>query len=594
MPKYGSFGPLIGVIYVNNTHCRFLVYSAKNAEVLTFHELKLKQIVHNAGWMEYDPTEIWKHTLECIEVAYKNLVILEISPYDIIAVGICSVRGTTVIWDSTTGASLYNAIGWTDCRCTSQLKTILNNVKYNVNYLRPRSGLPLSTCFSALKIKWLMDNVTSVPDHITKRTLCCGTLDSWLLWNLTGAESCGVHATDVTNAQYTGLMNIRTLQWDKRLCEFYRIPLSILPRIHSNSEVFGYVIGGPLDGIPIAGSIGDQPASLLGQLSVKVGQNVCSIDDSCFVLLNTGEELIESQNGLISAIAYKLGAQAKPCYALEGAISNAGATVKWLKEELRINPEINSNDNVVEVLNTFLGESSMISSSCSSSMLNAECGLAAKRSEITFVPAFHGLYSPYWRYDARGTLLGLTSQTTAQNVTQAAFEATGFQIHEILQAFKRDAVTWDWKNIKERLLFGGEYAENNSFIQFIADIVGFILERPQTTSPAGLGTMIAAGITMKVVDLKYAELAYMPPSDAFSPTTTQNRRNLLYKRWEYAVRKCLNWNNYATYETDLALFAQRERDPNLSIRRSLPGSIFLTTTFVFLIVAKFLKNKYIT
>uniref|UniRef100_A0A1A9Z0L8 Carbohydrate kinase FGGY N-terminal domain-containing protein n=1 Tax=Glossina pallidipes TaxID=7398 RepID=A0A1A9Z0L8_GLOPL len=184
MPKcYGSFGPLIGVIYVNNTHCRFLVYSAKNAEVLTFHELKLKQIVHNAGWMEYDPTEIWKHTLECIEVAYKNLVILEISPYDIIAVGICSVRGTTVIWDSTTGASLYNAIGWTDCRCTSQLKTILNNVKYNVNYLRPRSGLPLSTCFGALKIEWLMDNVTSVPNHITKRTLCCDTLDSWLLWS---------------------------------------------------------------------------------------------------------------------------------------------------------------------------------------------------------------------------------------------------------------------------------------------------------------------------------------------------------------------------------------------------------------------------
>ncbi|XP_073814057.1 glycerol kinase 3 [Musca autumnalis] len=591
MSQYGNFGPLIGVIYLSNTHCKFMIFSTRNAEVLTSHELKIKQIVHNAGWLEYDPNEIWKHTQECIEVAYKNLVILEISPHDIIAVGICNMRGTTVMWDKETGNVLYNAIGWTDCRCTSLLKTLLNNVKQNVDYLRPLCGLPLSTCFSALKIKWLLENVTAVKEALERNTLCFGTLDSWIMWNLTGSETCGVHSTDVTNAQYTGLMNIQTMEWDKKLCDFYRIPMQILPRIRSNSEIYGYIIEGPLNNIPIASCIGDQPAALLGQLSLNVGQNVCSIDDSCFVLLNTGEELIESENGLLSIISYKLGPNTKACHALEGAISNAGSTVQWLKEGLRINTEISSNDNVVEVLNTFLGESSMISSSCSSSILNAECGVAARRSEITFVPAFHGLYAPYWRYDARGIILGLTSQTTAENVTQAAYEATGFQIHEVLEAFKRDTPTWNWKDIKERLIFGGEYAENSSFVQFIADIVGFVLERPQTTAPCALGAMLAAGVTMKAVNTNYARIAYMPPSDAISPTTTPNRRALLYKRWEYAVKKCLSWNNYETFEEDIALFAQRERDTNLPIRRSLPGSLFLTSAFVFLIVAKFLNKK---
>ncbi|XP_054740044.1 glycerol kinase [Anastrepha obliqua] len=592
-PSFGNFGPLIGVIYVNSTYCRFLIYSTKNAEVLTFHEVKLRQIVHNAGWLEYDPEEIWKNTQECIETAYKNLIILEINPYDLIAIGICSQRGTTILWDKETGGSLYNALGWSDCRTSPLLKTMLGNVNYDVNYLRHKSGLPLSTCFSALKIKWLQENVAAVSTAMEKGTCLFGTLDSWILWNLTGSNISGVHSTDVTNAGYTSLMNVHTLQWDVKLCNFFRIPLQILPRIRSNSELYGYVIGGALNGLPIAACIGEQSAALLGQLQTKVGQNVCIIDDSCFVLLNTGEELIESSHGLLSLAAYKLGPKVPTFYSLEGAISNAGATVNWLKKGLRISTEINSNDNVVEVLNTFLGESSMISSSCSSGMLNAECGLAAKRSEITFVPAFHGLYAPYWRYDARGIMLGLTSLTTAEHVTQAAYEATGFQIHEILDAFKKDTPTWNRKSTKERLILGGDYAENNAFVQFIADIVGCLLEKPQTTSPAGLGTMICAGITMKVVSLLQAEVMYPPPVDAFSPTTTANRREQLYKRWNYAVQKCLNWNNFATYEEDLELFAQRDSDPNLPIRRSLPGSIYITSSFLLLLVANFLHGRNI-
>ncbi|XP_014091992.3 glycerol kinase 3 [Bactrocera oleae] len=593
-PSFGNFGPLIGVVYVSSTHCRFLIYSTKNAEVLTFHELKLRQIVHNAGWLEYDPMEIWKSTQECIETAYKNLIILEINPYDLVAISICSQRGTTLLWDKDTGNPLCNAVGWSDCRTSSLLKTVLSNVNYDVDYLRHKTGLPLSTCFSALKIRWLQENITAVSEALEVGTCLFGTLDSWILWNLTGSNTSGVHMTDVTNAGYTSLMNVHTLQWDAKICQFFRIPMEILPRIRSNSELYGYVVGGSLTGLPIAACIGEQSAALLGQLQTKVGQNVCIIDESCFVLLNTGEELIDSFNGLLSVVAYKLGPKVPAYYSLEGAISNAGATVSWLKQGLRICTEINSNDNAVEVLNTFLGESSMISSSCSSGMLNADCGLAAKRSEITFVPAFHGLYAPYWRYDARGVLLGLTSQTTAENVTQAAYEATGFQIHEVLDAFKRDTPTWNRKSHKERIIFCGDYAENNAFVQFIADIVGCLLERPQTTSPACLGAMICAGITMNVVSLLQAEVMYPPPVDAFSPTTTVNRREQLYKRWNYAVRKCLNWNNFATYEEDLELFAQRDSDPNLPIRRSLPGSIYITSSFVLLLIANFLRGRNIT
>ncbi|EDW73797.1 uncharacterized protein Dwil_GK19496 [Drosophila willistoni] len=589
--RYGRFGALIGISYVSGTHCRFLIYSTRNAEVLAFHELKLRQIVHQAGWLEYDPSEIYKSMQECIEIAYKNLVILEINPHDIIAVGIVNQRGTTVLWNKQTGQALHNAIAWCDSRSTPLLKTCLHNNNNNVDYVRHRSGLPLSSCFSALKIRWLLENVPAVGKTIEEDKCLFGTLDSWLLWNLTGGVNVGIHSTDITNAHYTGLMNLTSQQWDAKLCKFFKLPIDILPRIRSNSEIYGYVLEGPLLGVPIAGVMGEQPAAMLGQLCLKPGQNICTLDDSCFVLLNTGRQLLASQNGLISGIAYKLGAQTETCYTLEGAISNAGSTVNWLRQRLKINTEINSNDNVMESLTTFLGESSMISSSCSSSMLNVECGLAAKRSEVTFVPAFHGLYAPYWRYDARGILLGLTSQTTAENITQAAYEATGFQIYEVLQAFKKDTPNWDHSRMQPVLTFGGDYAESTHLVQFISDIIGYMLERPQTTSPSGLGVMIAAGITMRAVSLEYAIKMYAPPTDVYAPTTTPNRRELLYRRWDYAVKRCLNWNNYETYESDIELFAQREHDPNFSIRRSLPGSLFITTSFALFLLANYLKNN---
>lgn len=589
--EYGRFGALIGIIYVNNTHCRFMVYSTNNAEVLICQELELLRIVHHTGWLEYDAAEIWKKTQECIEVACQSLLILEVDPADIVAVGICNQRGTTVLWDKETGNALHNAIAWSDCRTASLLKTLLHKYNYNIDYTRSVSGLPLSTCFSALKIKWLQENVPAVNLAMQYETCLFGTLDSWLLWNLTGSAVSGVHSTDVTNAGYTGLMNIRTLEWDAKLCRFFRISMDILPRIRSNSEVYGFVIGGPLNGLPIAGCIGDHPATLLGQFSSKLGDNACTIDEGCFVFLNTGKYLHESSNGLLTSVAYKLGPDATPCYALEGAICNAGASVDWLQQKLKVNTEVNSTANVLETLTSVLGDASMISSSCSSSFLPPECGLAAKRCEVTFVPAFHGLYAPYWRYDARGMLLGLTSQTTPENVTQAAYEATGFQIHEILLAFKRDTPLWDWSKFKSRLIIGGDHAENNSFVQIITDIIGNMLQRPQTLSPSGLGAMMATGITMKMVSVLQSELMYIPPSDIFSPTTTSNKRDLLYQRWNYAVKKCLSWNNYETFEADMEMFSRRENDPYMNVRRSVPATLFLIGTFTMFILTKVFGNK---
>lgn len=588
MASFGRFGPLLGVVSVANNICKFLVYSSRNAEVLTFHELKLKQCFPNPGWTEFDPIDIWKCTQQCIETACQNLLILEINPQDIVALGVCTQRGTTVLWDKDTGIPLHNAIGWADNRTSTTLKSILDNVKGKINYLKAVCGLPLSTCFSSLKIRWLIDNSPAVSQSIEDKKCLFGTLDSWIIWNLSGGVSSGIHVTDVTNANYTMLMNVHTLKWDPKLCEFFQIPRDILPEIRSNSETYGFVVDGALHGLPIASCMGDQPAALLGQLCTKVGQCVCTIEDSCFVLLNTGQEVIDSNNGLLSSVAFKLGAKENTFYALEGAVSNAGSTVSWLQNQLRINTEINQNGNVAEVLSNFLGDNSMISST-SSTMLNgfSENGSTTKRSEIIFVPAFNGLYAPYWRYDARGIILGLNSDTTAENITQAAYESTGFQVHEILEAFRKDTPTWERG---PKVIVGGEFSENNHFMQFMADIIGNALERPQTTSSSCLGTMIAAGITMKIISIDNAQRMFTPPYDVFHPTTTPNRRELLYCRWDYAVKKCLNWNNFETYESDMELFRQRERDPNLPIRRSIPGSIFLTTSFILLILAKFLKN----
>ncbi|KAL5286707.1 GK.2 family protein [Megaselia abdita] len=472
MEKYGKFGPLLGVIQVSKIYAKFLVYAARNAEILTYHEITLKQIVPNASWLEYDPQEIVKSVKECIEIACQNLIILEINPVDIVAVGLTTQRGTTVLWDRVSGEPLYNAISWSDARSTDVLKGFLGKVKGNLNYLKSVCGLPLSTCFSALKIKWLEENVPLVQQSVANKNCCFGTLDSWILWNLTGSTDNGSHVTDVTNAGYTMLMNLHTQQWDRNLCSFFNLPKIILPEIRSNSEVYGYIQQGPLRGIPISSSIGDQPAALLGQLCTNVGQSLCTIDESCFVLLNTGEEIIDSESGLCSVAAFKLGEKGKCVYAVEGAISNAGASITWLKDTLQINTEINQNENTAEVLSTFLGDNSMISSACSSMgnlIGNGIDGNGGKKGELIFVPAFNGLYSPYWKYDARGLLLGLTSNTTSEHVTQAAYEATGFQIKEILTSLHVDSPVWA---PTKKLTIGGDYAENNHFMQFISDIVG--------------------------------------------------------------------------------------------------------------------------
>ncbi|XP_055382290.1 glycerol kinase [Condylostylus longicornis] len=587
MDSFGRFGPLIGVISIGNTYCKFLVYAAKNAEILTCHEIRIKQISQNTGWLEFDPLEIWANVNECIEISSKNLKILDINPLDIVAVGICNQRGTTVLWHSKTGLPFYNAIAWSDSRTNTILKNILDKLKGKQNYLKSVCGLPLSTCFSALKILWLKENFTVVSKALTEKECFFGTLDSWIIWNLTGGKNGGIHITDITNAAYTMLMNIETLKWDRNLCEFFGIPQTILPNIRSCSEIYAYIHDGELRGTPIASSIGDQPAALLGQLGLRVGQTSCAIDDCCHVLINTGQEIIDSENGLLTTVAFKLGKE-NVCYALEGAIANAGGSINWLKEKLEINTEINQNDTTAEVLSNFLGDSSMMSSSNSSVIFsNTDTANAFRKSEVLFVPAFNGLYSPYWRHDAKGLILGISGNTTSEHITQAAYESTGFQIRDILEAIKKDTPTWPKTR---RLTVSGEFSENNNFMQFIADIIGIGLDRPQTASASCLGVMLAAGRAMDILSLENAHFLYTPPSDLFFPTTTANRREILYQRWHYAVKKCISWDNFENYENEIQIFTQREKDPDANVRRSIPGSLFITTSFALLLVARYLKN----
>ncbi|CAD7086602.1 unnamed protein product [Hermetia illucens] len=599
MERCGKFGPLLGVISVGNVYCKFLVYAARNAEILTCHEIKLKQIIPQPGWLEFDPNELWANVVECMEVSCRNLIILDIDPGDILAVGISNQRGSCLLWNKRTGNPLCNIIAWTDTRTSSVVKNLLSSLRGKINYLKSVCGLPISTCFSAIKLKWLQENVPSINQGLYDRNCCFGTLDSWILWNLTGGTDEGKHATDVTNAAYTMLMNLEQRTWDPKLCAFFQTPSYVLPEIKSCSEIYGFVRDGPLRGVPIASIMGDQPAALLGQLCIKPQKGTCTLDEGCYILFNTGQEIIDSDNGLLSTVAFQLGSKQKTFYCLEGAVPNAGAAVTWLKESLYLNVELKESNESSGIFNTFAGNSTMASSDYSSPVFaNSSTGeptavatANAKRGDVVFVPAFSGLYSPFWKHDARGLLLGINSNTTSENIFHAAYEATCYQARDLLHSFHCDTKTW---TPLTKLIVGGEFSENAYLLQLLADITGLVIERPQTTSPSCLGVMLAAGTAVGVISLENSLSMYIPPSDIFHPTTTINRREILHRRWEYAIKKCINWDNFENFDEELATFTQQEKNPYLSVHNSIPGGLFLTTSFVLLIIARFLQSSNIS
>ncbi|XP_053669620.1 glycerol kinase [Anopheles nili] len=589
-----KFGSLIGVLYVGHTSCKCLIYATRNAEVLTCHESHLECHSPQSGWVEFEPLTIWQTARVCLETAVKNLIILDINPLDIVAIGVCNQRETTVLWDRTTGSPLCNAIGWCDTRTSNVVGRILQRVRGKKNYLKSVCGLTISNCFSAVKIRWMMENVDGVQQAVDDGRAAFGTLDSWIIWMLTGGPEAGIHVTDVTNASRTMLMNLERCTWDERLCRFFRIPTSILPEIRSCSEVYGYINDGPLSGIPIASCLGDQQAALLGQMCLSAGQANCTIDEGMFVLFNTAQEIIDSDHGLLSTVAYQLGVRGDVCYALEGAIAHAGSSIGWLKRTLALEqppsdrmqnsafgllPDGNSN---TQLMNSFCSISSPVPPYGESKTIVS----SSSRAGVIFVPAFSGYYTPYWRYKARGMMFGITLQTTPQQILAAAHEAVCFQVREVLDSLAKDCPTWPRLT---KLTVGGDLSEQRFLVQMMSDLNGLIVERPQTSTPACLGAMLAAGLATEILSIEQFRQNCVPPVDVFNTAFNSSQRDMKFRRWKMAVDRCLNFDSVS--ENDPVKLIGDGRDPDSYVRCSIPGSLFIVSSFALIVVAQLMRQN---
>lgn len=372
---------LVGAIDEGTSSARFIVFRAGTTEVVCSHQEKLTQSFPQEGWVEQDPMEILAAVTRCIQETWKKLDVMGFSAKDLVAVGVTNQRESTIVWDKETGEPLHNSIVWLDMRTASTVDQLLNNVPNktrNKNYLKPLCGLPMSPYFSAVKLRWLYDNVAKVKRAMNEGRCLFGTVDTWIIWNLTGGRDGGLHITDVSNASRTMLMNIETLKWDPTLIKFFGVPASVLPTIKSSSEVYGPIKTGPLAGIPLAGCLGDQQAALVGQQCLNRGQAKATYGTGCFLLYNTGTARVESAHGLVTTIAYQLGPEQPPVYALEGSVAVAGAALSWLRDNLQLISDVSQVQALAEQADETDG------------------------GDVYFVPAFSGLYAPYWQQDARG------------------------------------------------------------------------------------------------------------------------------------------------------------------------------------------------
>nr|CAD7400598.1 unnamed protein product [Timema cristinae] len=459
----GRFGPLIGAIDEGTSSARFLVFAANTGEVLTYHQVEILQHCPREGWVEQDPMDILSAVRDCMDKAVDNLHKLDIDPADIKAIGITNQRESTIIWDPKSGKPLNNAILWLDVRTTDTVDQVLAQVRdHNQNYLKPLCGLPVSTYFSALKVRWLMDNVPQVKQAMKEKSCYFGTVDTWLIWNLTGGKDGGLHITDVTNASRTMLMNIKTLKWDNTLCKFFGIPMEVLPDIRSSSEIYGYITEGCLQGLPISGCLGDQQSALVGQMCFKKGQAKNTLGTGAFMLYNTGTAVVHSNHGLLTTVAYRMGKDAAPVYALEGSVAICGVIMKWLRDNLKIIDNVTDTHKIAEE--------------------------TSRAGKVYFVPAFAGLYAPYWRKDARSCLCGITEETTRGHIVKAALEAVCFQTRDVLQAMNSDCGI-----PLTKLLVDGGMTSNNYLMQLLADLCGTQVVRPLMTETTALGAAMAAG-----------------------------------------------------------------------------------------------------
>ena len=464
-----------------------------------------EQIFPRAGWVEHDAIEIWDNVREVVAQA---LAKAQINKNDLAAVGITNQRETTLVWDKKTGEPVYNAIVWQDTR-TQKIVEELGGEQGADRY-KEIVGLPLATYFSGPKVKWILDNVEGARERAEAGDLVMGTMDTWVLWNLTGGVKGGVHVTDVTNASRTMLMNLKTLDWEPSIAADMGIPMSMLPEIRSSAEVYGVCRPqGLLADVPVAGILGDQQAATFGQACFEKGMAKNTYGTGCFMLMNTGEEIVPSKNGLLTTVCYKIG-DAKPVYALEGSIAVAGSLVQWLRDNLRMfdsAPEIETLAATVD-----------------------------DNGGAYIVPAFSGLFAPYWRADARGALVGLTRYVNRGHIARAVLEATAFQTREVLDAMEADSGV----KLTELKVDGGMTA-NETLMQFQADQLGVDVVRPVVAETTALGAAYAAGIAVGFWGGEQDVIDNWAEDKRWGPEMDEAERDRLYRNWKKAVTKTFGW-----------------------------------------------------
>ncbi len=494
----------IASIDQGTTSTRFIIFNHAG-EVVGVDQKEHRQIYPKPGWVEHDPLEIWVRTHQVMKGALEKG---NIDASDIAAIGITNQRETAVVWNKHTGEPIYNAIVWQDTRTDKICNELAKDG--GQDRLRAKTGLPLATYFSGPKVKWILDNVEDARELANAGDLIFGNMDTWIIWNLTG-----VHVTDVTNASRTLLMNLETLDWDDELLELLDIPRSMMPEIRSSSEVYGHVemgpvaLGGVFEGMPVAGDLGDQQAALFGQTCFDVGEAKNTYGTGCFMLLNTGEKPVPSTSGLLTTLGYKIGDQ-PAVYALEGSIAITGALVQWLRDNLGM---IEKSEDVEELANS-----------------------VDDNGGIYFVPAFSGLFAPYWRSDARGAIVGMTRYVNKGHIARATLEATAFQTREVLDAMEKDSgVTLKALKVDGGMVF------NETLMQFQADMVNVPVIRPIVAETTALGAAYAAGLAVgfwKNIDELRANWG---KDKEWTPEMDAEKREKEYKNWKKAVTRTFDW-----------------------------------------------------
>jgi glycerol kinase len=493
----------LGALDQGTTSTRFIVFD-RAGRIVASDQREHKQIYPKPGWVEHDPQEIWNRTQEVIAGALRQRSLL---PSELAAIGITNQRETTVLWDRNTGVAVHNAIVWQDTRVADSVTEFAR--EGGQNRFRAKTGLPLTTYFSSLKIRWLLENVPGVRERAEAGDVLFGNLDTFLVWHLSGGTQGGIHVTDVTNASRTQLMNLNTLDWDSEVLTAFGIPRAMLPRICSSSEVYGTIRQSGLQGVDIAGVLGDQQAALVGQTCFNPGEAKNTYGTGCFLLMNVGEKPVPSNFGLLTTLGYKMGAE-PAVYALEGSIAITGALVQWLRDNL----------NLIE----------------KSADIEALAASVADNGGVYFVPAFSGLYAPYWKDSARGVIAGLTRYATKAHLARAVLEATAFQTREVLEAMEKDSGI-----ALNSLRTDGGMVGNNLLMQFQADILNRPVVRPIIRETTALGAAYAAGLAVgfyeNIEDLR----DNWSVDHTWRPNLENKKREEMYRLWKKAVTRSFDW-----------------------------------------------------